>query len=107
MKRSRRLSASLPASPRLGGFLCALLLGSFAVLAAPPAWWAQRGVLSGQPADDYAVANVGQLKHIAAMAAAELNARLPGGAGAEINALVAAWNAAPAAGVVRDDFAAV
>jgi len=67
----------------------------------------ERGVLNSQPADDYAAANLGQLKHIASRAAAEMNARLPSGAGTEINALVAQWQAAPAPGVVRDDFAAL
>jgi hypothetical protein len=61
--------------------------------------------------DDYAVANVGQLKQMATKAAAELNANLPGGAttgtaaGAAVNALIAQWNTAPASNVVRDDYA--
>jgi len=85
-----------------------MILGSFAVFGAPPAWWTERGVLNGNPSDDYAAANIGQLKHIASKAAAELNAKLlPDGAGEEINNLVASWSAAPAAGVSRDDYAAV
>lgn len=70
-----------------------------------PAWWTTRNVFSGKPADDYAAANIGQLKFIAAKAAEELNAKTSGGAGNAINNLVASWNAAPAAGVVRNDFA--
>lgn len=56
-------------------------------------------------ADDYAVANVGQLKALAKKAAQEMNSVLPGGAGAEINALIASWASSPAAGVTRDDYA--
>jgi hypothetical protein len=64
-------------------------------------------VFSGRPADDFAVANIGQLKHLATQAAAELNAKLSGGAGAVINNLVASWQQAPAVGVTRNDFAPV
>jgi len=47
-----------------------------------PAWWTQRGVLEpNAQADDYAVANSGQLKNIATQAYQELLAHLPGGAG--------------------------
>lgn len=81
-----------------------------------PAWWFERDVIKRvNPAntvphwanldypnpDDYAVANLGQLKQVAAQAAAELNAHLPGGAGADINALVGAWSVA---GGNRDDY---
>ena len=103
-------------------------LPSFALpsgqLGSRPDWWFSRGVLTrtnpGAPsstwptdyaaADDYAVANVGQLKNVASKAAEELNKLLPFGAGAEINQMVAAWKADPstlAPGVVRDDYAAV
>ena len=111
--------------------LLALVGGLPLLLAAPvpaykpaeyPAWWFERGVIpqttsppSDTPAwpadyrapDDYAAANLGQLKHLATQADAELNAHLPGGAGAEIDNLVAAWSAAPATGITRDDFAAL
>ena len=107
MKRFQRLISSLRASTRIGLCAVTLFVSLLAVSGAPPAWWSERGVVNGQPADDYAVANLGQLKHVASKAAAELNAHLPGGAGAEIDNLVASWRAAPAAGVTRDDFAAV
>ena len=46
-----------------------------------PAWWGQRNVLEqGRVTNDFAAANVGQLKHVAAMAWQEINT-LPGGAG--------------------------
>lgn len=74
--------------------------------AAGPAWWSSRGVFeSGATPDDFAVANLGQLKHFAAKAADELNATLPNGAGSVINGLVTSWNQPPAPDVDRDDFA--
>jgi hypothetical protein len=61
----------------------ALLVGLTAVAAhaaEPPQWWAGRGVLTADAANDFAVLNAGQLKHLAYMAWLELDA-LPGGAG--------------------------
>jgi len=70
-----------------------------------PPWWIERGVVNlSQPADDHALANQGQLKHIASRAKLELDARLSGGAGAAINTLVGAWTP-PASGV--NDYAVV
>lgn len=89
--------------------------GSLALQAAPipsdkpaayPSWWFQREVvkrinpndttpswLSGSylAADDFAAVNVGQLKQIATAAYDELNAHLPGGAGATLDTLVKSW----------------
>ena len=91
------------------GLLTAVLLGAaLSLRAAPPAWWEERGVVNpGATANDYAAANLGQVKHIAKQAALEMEARLPGGAGAEINALIASWSQPPAAGVVRNDYAVI
>ncbi|MDR1282582.1 MAG: hypothetical protein LBK99_17435 [Opitutaceae bacterium] len=73
-----------------------------------PQWWVARGVVNpAQPAEDYAAANLGQLKHMATQAAAELNDKLSGGAGPAISALVASWQQSPAGGVVRNDYAAL
>ena len=70
-----------------------------------PPWWIERGVVDvSKPADDHALANQGQLKHIASRAKLELDARLSGGAGTEINTLVGAWTP-PASGV--NDYAVV
>jgi hypothetical protein len=52
-------------------------------------------------ADDYAVVNQGQVKHIAKQAYEEMEARLPGGAGSTLNAI---W-AVPAAST--DDYRAI
>lgn len=70
-------------------------------------WWSARGVLTNQAADDYTVANIGQLKTVASAAALEMNLRLPGGAGASVNSLVYPWWQPAPAGVSRDDFAAL
>jgi hypothetical protein len=66
-----------------------------------PSWWAERGVLSSNAPDDYAAVNQGQVKNIATRAYAELNAKLPGGAGGDLFDL---WNA-PA--VSTDDYRAI
>ncbi len=76
------------------------LLTFATALAAPPAWWATRGVTNGNTASDFAVANIGQVKNIATQAAAEMNADLPGGAGVAINTLVASWS--PPSGTAKD-----
>ncbi len=112
---------------------CVLALTVPAAIAGPvptnkptayPAWWFERDVIPRlpasannptpvwptdyPPADDYAVANIGQLKHIATKAAAELDAKLPPpGAGTTVRTWVNAWQAAPALGVTRDDYTAV
>jgi hypothetical protein len=93
----------------LAAWLCiALLLQSATAVAPGPAWWGTQGVLDPYAvADDFAVANAGQLKYLAAQAAAAMEAGLPGGAGTTINALVAGWNAPAAAGVTRDNYLAV
>lgn len=86
-------------------FACLLLPD---IQAAAPAWWTTQQVLApGKQADDYAVANLGQLKNMAKKAAQEMNNVLPGGAGTEINSLIATWEAPPAPGVTRDDYTAL
>ncbi len=53
-----------------------LALATFAQ-AADPAWWTTRGVKTGSAAGNLAPATVGQAKHMAAMALAELETRIP------------------------------
>lgn len=61
--------------------------------AAAPAWWAERGVIiTNASPDDYAPANQGQLKNIAKSALAEMDAKLPGGAGQPLHDLVDGWS---------------
>jgi hypothetical protein len=45
-------------------------------LSADPAWWTTRGVKTASPASNLSPATIGQAKHIAAMALAELKPRL-------------------------------
>lgn len=72
---------------------------------ATPGWWAERGALAiGSVPDDYAVINQGQIKNLARAARDEMNAKLPGGAGAGINALVNAWTTTH---TLSDDYAVV
>ena len=71
-------------------------------LFAPPAWWSTRNVLIVDDADDYAVLNQGQLKNFMRGAIEEMNVSLPGGAGTELNGLLAAWRANTSG---ADDFA--
>lgn len=92
--------------------------------AAFPDWWFERDVIprlpsaAGNPspawptdyptADDYAAANLGQLKLIASKAAEELAATLPSpGAGLAIQSMTTAWQSAAPVGVTRDDFSAL
>lgn len=77
-----------------------------ASLTAQPLWWTTQEAVSGQ-ADDYAVANLGQLKTLCTAATFEMNTRLSGGAGTGITSLVSAWWQPPGPGVTRDDFAAL
>lgn len=93
-----------------------------------PAWWFQRNVIprlqstdtnpiwpnSYPVSDDFAAANIGQLKHIAIKGIQELNNSLPGAgyltgadAGSALNNLSETWLHSPGAGVVRDDFLAL
>jgi hypothetical protein len=56
-------------------------------------WWLQRNVIiAGNPRDDYAAANQGQVKNVATAAYDEFNERLPGGAGASVEALIKSWH---------------
>lgn len=63
--------------------------------ATAPQWWTNPGrtVVAPGPVDDFAACNIGQLKNMAWQAAAELDLNLDGGAGTEIHALVAGWQA--------------
>ncbi|MEY2512496.1 MAG: large repetitive protein [Verrucomicrobiota bacterium] len=78
-----RLSLALS----LASLIPLLLYGS------APSWWSNGGVLIEQGvADDYALANQGQLKNIARAAAAEMDARLPAGAGDNLHNLISRWS---------------
>ncbi len=78
--------------------ICWLIAADIRVSAAPPSWWsndvAATRILQGNGvADNYAPANLGQLKWVAAQAKKHLDAELSaiGGAGPTINDLVASF----------------
>src|SRR6478735_5783223 len=88
-RNDRRAHAAL----RMSATLLAIALLPFLLHAAAPSWWSLRGVLVQNAApDDFAPANQGQLKHLAKAAVAEMDARLPGGAGEALHQLVATWS---------------
>lgn len=71
--------------------VCVLALSTLMFAAPPPVWWSARGATSTQPTNDSAAINQGQLKHFTQKAVDEMNARFPGGAGTELNAIVQGW----------------
>lgn len=112
------------------GLCLALLLPLLPLTAGPvpankpahyPDWWFERDVIARLPAfaahpapvwpghywptDDFAAANIGQLKYIYSKAAEEFDAVINEGAGTGVTQQVAVWLASPAGGTVRDDFA--
>jgi len=81
------------------------------VSAAPPAWWSSTNTRVLQPggsAENYAPANLGQLKHVAAQAKKHLDSTLlsVGGAGSEIDALVASFEPRQGQGYMAAQIAA-
>ncbi|MBX7212236.1 MAG: hypothetical protein K1X78_28270 [Verrucomicrobiaceae bacterium] len=96
--------------------LASLMVTDPLLLAAPPAWWTntahpERNVAPSPLAaqrDDFSAANIGQLKTLARKAMQAMDDAWPGfGAGTAIHTMVGAWEAAPAAGVMRDDYSVV
>src|SRR3989339_411978 len=57
-----------------------------------PSWWTNRNVVNSNSTNDWAVANLGQLKWFATNAYDELEENLPGGAGANISDMVAGFS---------------
>jgi hypothetical protein len=86
VSRDKRSAGSVR---RLTLCLAAAALVPLLLYGSAPSWWLPRGVLAeGQAADDYAPVNQGQLKNIAKSAAAEMDAKLNGGAGLELQTLI-------------------
>ena len=90
-----------------------LMLSGLVSPAQPPGWWTSRGVRTIDAADDYAVANAGQLKNMATNAFKELQAHLPGGVGDlqsasgtgyQLSQMVAGWHTSTEN---ADDYAAI
>ena len=93
LQTKRRQSSSVH-SMRLLGVLClfTVVFIPIALRAAPPSWWAARGVTdSTKQANDFAAVNQGQLKYIATQAMQEMETHLPGGAGDAVATLTASW----------------
>ena len=68
--------------------LAAMVLSLFTPLMSEPAhptWWGDRGVSNTNNAENLAVANLGQLKHVANQAHAELETIIPDGSAAPFN----------------------
>lgn len=54
-----------------------------------PSWWTNRNVIiPSAVTNDYAAVNAGQLKWVAVQAKAEMDAKLPGGAGSNVNNMI-------------------
>src|SRR4051812_17711909 len=88
-RNDRRAHSAL----RAAAMLLAVALLPFLLHAAAPSWWSQRGVLiENATPDDFAPANQGQAKNIARAAAVEMDARLTGGAGDQVHALMDGWS---------------
>ena len=89
--------------------LLLILASSNLPSAEPPAWWAEQGAINPTvETDDFAVANIGQLKQLASQAATSMDQAYEsiGGAGPTITALIDSWRADPIpAAPARDDFA--
>lgn len=65
-------------------------LGAFGIA---PSWWTSRRVIEASSAgNDFEAVNAGQVKHVAKMAAAEMNAKLVEGAGDPIDQMVASFS---------------
>jgi hypothetical protein len=68
--------------------LLSVCLNTIPLNGALPVWWQS----NGQPADDFAKANQGQLKHFTKRFIDHLNAVPGAGAGPELTALLSTWN---------------
>jgi len=76
----------------------ALLVTPTSVNSAPSSWWTEEQTRIIDPTaaeDNYAAANLGQLKHVATQAKKHLDAFLPGQAGSAISTMVGSFEPAP------------
>ena len=80
------------------GLIASAVIGT-ALYATSPTWWKDRGIMPegydetsvAELEANYEAAKVGQLMNLAAAAAAELEAKVPGGAGKTITELIASF----------------
>lgn len=96
-----------PAIAGIWHFLLPLLLLLPATLAARQPWWNEEKIITGATPDDYAAANVGQLKNFASRAAQSMDGRLQlaGGSGLVITAMINGWKSPSS--TLRDDYSAL
>lgn len=74
------------------GVLIVLIAAPEQSIATVPSWWNQRNVLAtGHAADDFAAANIGQLKNTAVAAYDELNAHIPQAVSHDLDSLIKSW----------------
>lgn len=93
MKRSLRDKSHGRVAVRVLTALAICIVVPLLTYAATPSWWSERGVtVATATSDDFAPANQGQLKNIASAAVADMDAKLPSGAGDELHALVSSWS---------------
>jgi hypothetical protein len=105
MKLRSHTTRNAHAIARAALALVGLALVPLVIRASTPSWWSTRGVLVQDTIpDDYAPANQGQVKNIARAAAKEMEARLSGGAGNDIRALINSWSVP---GPENNDFAPI
>jgi RHS repeat-associated protein len=72
--------------------ILASLIVSAPCYAGIPDWWVTRAVIRPEvPDDHFAAINTGQFKHAVTQAVQEMNSKLDGGAGLELNQLIAGW----------------
>lgn len=91
MRNTRNICGKRRFSDLLSAFVPFLLCAS-AFSSDYPQWWIDRNVIEdGAAVEDFAAANQGQVKWISVKAKEELDAKLPGGAGAAVNNMVATF----------------
>ncbi len=74
------------------GVLLLMLVLPVVAFGAYPQWWIDRGVvISSTTTNDHAAVNQGQVKHLAAKAYDELQAKLPGGASSTLTTLIGSF----------------
>ena len=88
--------------------LAFLLCVGHASAQSAPSWWTSRHVLNaGDPADDFAALNVGQVKQLATAAAAEVTARMGSSSQSYWTQLASTISGWQTASTSNDDYATV
>lgn len=86
--------------------LAACLLSTISLYAAPPDWWSapETEIIDSEAEEEnYAPANLGQLKHVAKQTQAHFNELLPEGSGVTIASLTASFEPRPGQGYTQQE----